>query len=91
MTISSSWHGSVDPKSGQDKEEERINSAQFISFGFSFSICYGTSVGLGRHEADIPPQWHVPLKKSEYVFSVLYVRIRPCLGNGPADRCRILR
>ena len=59
---------------------------QFIAFGFSFSICYGTSVGLGRHEADIKPQWEESLKKSEYAFSVLYVRTRQCLGNTSADR-----
>ena len=45
-----------------------------IAFGFSVSICYGTSVGLGRHEANVEPQDHMPLKKAEYAFSVLYVR-----------------
>ncbi|KAF2431951.1 MFS monosaccharide transporter-like protein [Tothia fuscella] len=44
----------------------------FIAFGLSFAICYGTSVGLGRHQKDIPYDWNLPLKKSEYVFSVLY-------------------
>ncbi|KAI9801270.1 MAG: hypothetical protein M1833_002840 [Piccolia ochrophora] len=43
-----------------------------IAFGLSFSICYGTSRGLGRHDVDILPVWHAPLKKSEYAFSVLY-------------------
>jgi len=43
-----------------------------ISCGLSAAICYGTSVGLGRHQDDIPYAWNTPLKKSEYVFSVLY-------------------
>ncbi|KAF2399179.1 MFS general substrate transporter [Trichodelitschia bisporula] len=43
-----------------------------IAFGLSFAICYGTSVGLGRHQAAIPDDWNSPLKKSEYAFSVLY-------------------
>ncbi|ORY12235.1 MFS monosaccharide transporter-like protein [Clohesyomyces aquaticus] len=46
--------------------------AWMLAFGTSFSICYGTSVGLGRHEVNVPPQWDSALKKSEYVFSVLY-------------------
>lgn len=44
-----------------------------LAFGTSFTICYGTSVGLGRHEVDVPREWASSLKKSEYVFSVLYV------------------
>ncbi|KAI9797392.1 MAG: hypothetical protein M1825_006007 [Sarcosagium campestre] len=43
-----------------------------ISFGLSFSICYGTSRGLGRHDVDILPEWQASLKVCEYVFSVLY-------------------
>ncbi|KAI9880983.1 MAG: hypothetical protein M1830_009477 [Pleopsidium flavum] len=46
--------------------------AWLIAFGFSFSICWGTSVGLGRHEVDVEPEWRSSLKKSEYAFSVLY-------------------
>ncbi len=49
---------------------------QLIAFGLSFSICYGTSVGLGRHEVNVRPEDHAALKKSEYAFSVLYARIR---------------
>ncbi|TLD18831.1 MFS general substrate transporter [Venturia nashicola] len=48
--------------------------AWVIAFGLSFAICYGTRYGLGRHQIDIPEDWNSPLKKSEYVFSVLYVR-----------------
>ncbi|KAF2184446.1 MFS monosaccharide transporter-like protein [Zopfia rhizophila CBS 207.26] len=46
--------------------------AWLLAFGTSFSVCYGTSVGLGRHEMDVPPEWDSALKKSEYMFSVLY-------------------
>ncbi|KAF2100371.1 MFS general substrate transporter [Rhizodiscina lignyota] len=49
-----------------------IIAAWVVSFGLSFSICYGASVGLGRHEIDVPADWEAPLKKSEYAFSVLY-------------------
>ena len=60
----------------------RTNWWQFIAFGFSVSICYGTTVGLGRHEADISPLHHSPLKKAEYAFSVLYVGAgSECLPN----------
>ncbi|KAJ9642430.1 hypothetical protein H2199_004811 [Coniosporium tulheliwenetii] len=46
--------------------------AWLLAFGISFSVCYGVSVGLGRHESDIPPEWDPPLKRAEYAFSVLY-------------------
>ena len=49
------------------------NGWQLVAFGFSFSICYGTSVGLGRHEANVAPHDRESLKKAEYAFSVLYV------------------
>lgn len=55
-----------------------MSGLQFMAFGLSFSICYGTSVGLGMHEEDVPHEWNPTLKKSEYVFSVLYVS-----SNGP--------
>ena len=50
-----------------------VNTWQLVAFGFSFSICYGTRVGLGRHEANIAPQDRGSLRKAEYAFSVLYV------------------
>ncbi|KAF2004829.1 MFS general substrate transporter [Amniculicola lignicola CBS 123094] len=46
--------------------------AWLLAFGTSFTICHGTSVGLGRHAEDIPPAWEVSMKKSAYAFSVLY-------------------
>jgi hypothetical protein len=51
----------------------RLTRRQIVGFGLSFSICFGSFVGLGRHDVDVPPQWEAPLKKSEYAFSVLYV------------------
>lgn len=50
---------------------------QLVAFGFSFSICYGTGVGLGRHEANVAPHDRESLKKAEYAFSVLYVSKNP--------------
>ncbi|KAE9991048.1 hypothetical protein EG327_000587 [Venturia inaequalis] len=55
--------------------------AWVIAFALSFAICYGTKYGLGRHQADIPPEWISPLRKSEYVFSLLYARIRYFLNR----------
>ena len=55
---------------------ENTKIQQLIAFGFSFSICYGTSVGLGRHEMYVQASHRVPLKKAEYAFSVLYVCTR---------------
>lgn len=52
--------------------------AWLLAFGMSFAICYGTFHGLGRHEVDVPSSWQSTLLKSQYVFSVLYVRlVRP--------------
>ncbi|KAG4437240.1 hypothetical protein IFR05_007294 [Cadophora sp. M221] len=46
--------------------------AWFLAFGLSFSIDYGTSKGLGRHDVDIPPSWLGPLRGSEYAFTIIY-------------------
>lgn len=53
-------------------DDYAILVAWLIAFGFSFSICYGTGVGLGRHEANVAPNDRESLKKAEYAFSVLY-------------------
>ncbi len=47
-------------------------SSKFIAFGLSFSIDYGTSKGLGRHDADIPDSWLTGLHRTEYAFTILY-------------------
>ncbi|KAI9664725.1 MAG: hypothetical protein M1821_006173 [Bathelium mastoideum] len=46
--------------------------AWIIALGISFTICYGTTIGLGMHEADVPPSSQRALQMSEYAFSVLY-------------------
>ncbi|KAH0262074.1 MFS monosaccharide transporter-like protein, partial [Aureobasidium melanogenum] len=46
--------------------------AWLLAFGLSFSICYGSFVGLGRHEDDVPDSWQGALRRSQYAFSVLY-------------------
>lgn len=50
--------------------------AWLLAFGTSFSICYGTSVGLGRHQADVLSNWESAMKKAAYAFSILYVSTR---------------
>ena len=70
------------------RRDRSIDNWQFIAFGFSFSVCYGTSVGLGRHETEVRPEWQGALKKAGYAFSVLYVRIRMVCGNLSAHSCR---
>jgi hypothetical protein len=63
--------------------------AWFIAFGLSFSIDYGTSKGLGRHDVNIPDSWQNGLRQSEYAFTILYV----CSGINcrwhNTDPCRI--
>ncbi|PVH80503.1 MFS general substrate transporter [Cadophora sp. DSE1049] len=46
--------------------------AWFLAFGLSFSIDYGTSKGLGRHDIDIPESWLGSLRGAEYAFTILY-------------------
>jgi hypothetical protein len=50
--------------------------AWLLAFGTSFSICYGTSVGLGKHQEDIPSSNASAMKQAAYAFSVLYVGTR---------------
>ena len=49
--------------------------AWFLVAGLSITIDISTSKGLGRHDADIASQERLPLRKTEYVFSVLYVSL----------------
>lgn len=48
--------------------------AWFLIAGLSITIDIGTNKGLGRHDASIDERDRLPLRKTEYVFSVLYVR-----------------
>ncbi|TKX22178.1 MFS transporter-like protein 101 [Elsinoe australis] len=43
-----------------------------IAFGLAFAICYGATVGLGRHEVDVPAAWQPGLRQSQFAFSILY-------------------
>lgn len=43
-----------------------------IDFGFSFSLFYATSKGLGLHDEDIDPQSRPSLNRANYAFTVLY-------------------
>lgn len=47
--------------------------AWILAFGASFSIIFGSTKGLGRHQQDIPEAWADPLQQSSYAFSVIYV------------------
>jgi hypothetical protein len=40
----------------------------------SFTIDLGTTKGLGRHDINIDPSDRSTLRRTEYVFSILYVR-----------------
>jgi fucose permease len=47
--------------------------AWLLAFGASFSIIYGTTKGLGRHQQNIPDEWLPEMQQAAYAFSVLYV------------------
>ncbi|GIJ82417.1 hypothetical protein Asppvi_000925 [Aspergillus pseudoviridinutans] len=46
--------------------------AWLIDFGFSFSLFYATSKGLGLHDHDIPTDNRPGLSRADYAFTVLY-------------------
>ncbi|KAI3400141.1 hypothetical protein diail_4372 [Diaporthe ilicicola] len=46
--------------------------AWFLAVGLSTTIDIGTSKGLGRHDVNIAGEDRLPLRKTEYAFSVLY-------------------
>jgi len=54
-------------------DDRIIVLAWFIAFGLSFTINFASRKGLGRHDADIHEKDWGALRRSEYVFSVLYV------------------
>ncbi|KAH6604815.1 mfs transporter [Trichoderma cornu-damae] len=53
-------------------DDRIILLAWLISFFLSFTICFGVSNGLGKHDEDIPPEKIPVLRHCEYVFSILY-------------------
>jgi hypothetical protein len=64
-------------------DDYTILLAWLLAFGASFSICYGTTWGLGRRQEDIPTAWLRPMKQTSYVFSVLYVGYAIYLATVP--------
>lgn len=46
--------------------------AWFLAAGLTIAINIGTRFGLGRYDDNIPEDHRLPLKKTEYVFSVIY-------------------
>ncbi|KAF9882135.1 fucose permease [Colletotrichum karsti] len=53
-------------------DDKTMFLAWLIAFGLSFTICFGTTRGLGRYDKDIAgDHWH-SLRACEYVFSILY-------------------
>ncbi|KAI1098623.1 MFS general substrate transporter [Jackrogersella minutella] len=49
-----------------------IICAWCLAFGLTFSIDMGASMGLGRHDVDVPDENWTTLRHCEYVVSVLY-------------------
>ena len=49
--------------------------AWLIAVFLSLSIDFGAKRGLGRHYTNIEPEEWAGLSMSEYVFSILYVRV----------------
>jgi fucose permease len=47
-------------------------SIQFLAFGMSFAVAFGTFHGLGLPEENIHPAWVEPLLKARYTALVLY-------------------
>lgn len=58
-------------------DDYTIILAWVVALGSSFAISYGTGVGLGKMDEDIEPGWVGALKRCEYAFSILYVRLLP--------------
>lgn len=55
--------------------------AWILAAGLTATIDTGTSFGLGRHDENISAEHRLPLRKTEYVFSVLYVCDPPSFGT----------
>lgn len=52
-----------------------------VDFGFSFSLFYAAHKGLGLHSRDIPPENMPGLNRTNYAFTVLYVRCHPIVSR----------
>ncbi|KAF2437292.1 MFS general substrate transporter [Karstenula rhodostoma CBS 690.94] len=53
-------------------DDYTIILAWILAFGTSFSICWGTTKGFGRHQDTIPQNDLTHMNKAAYAFSVLY-------------------
>ncbi|KLU92097.1 hypothetical protein MAPG_11044 [Magnaporthiopsis poae ATCC 64411] len=53
-------------------DDGSIVAAWFIAFALSFSIIWGTRMGLGRYDENIRPEDRPSLRRAQYAFSVLY-------------------
>ncbi|XXH03718.1 hypothetical protein Hte_010124 [Hypoxylon texense] len=53
-------------------DDYAIVTAWILAFALSFSIDFGASKGLGRHDENISSEDWNTLRRCEYVFSVLY-------------------
>ncbi|KAL8305627.1 hypothetical protein RB600_008490 [Gaeumannomyces tritici] len=49
-----------------------VVAAWFLAFALSFSIIWGTRMGLGRYDKDIRAEDRPSLRRAEYAFSILY-------------------
>ena len=49
--------------------------AWLLAFFLSFTILLGVKNGLGKHDDDISDGEYPTLRRCEYAFSVLYVRL----------------
>ncbi|TDZ26720.1 L-fucose-proton symporter [Colletotrichum orbiculare MAFF 240422] len=53
-------------------DDKTMFLAWMIGFGLSFTICFGSTRGLGRYDDDIASDHWRSLRACEYVFSILY-------------------
>ena len=53
-------------------DDGSIVAAWFLAFALSFSIIWGTRMGLGRYDENIRPEDRPSLRRAQYAFSVLY-------------------
>lgn len=57
-------------------DDKIIVLSWLLAFGLSFTIDFGVKKGLGRHDENISSGDYGALRRCEYVFSILYVRLR---------------
>ncbi|KAG7529984.1 hypothetical protein FFLO_05281 [Filobasidium floriforme] len=55
-----------------DWDDGLMGIAWGLAFALSFATMYAAQHGLGLRDANILPEWELPLKRAEYVFSISY-------------------